>query len=91
MRQEDVVGIQKRHQFAARLVDAAIARCAAAGIGLMPIADAVIGEALHDGARIVGRTVIHHHDLEILEGLGAHRLDRLPQGFGAVEDRESRR
>ena len=86
MRQEDIVGIEKRHEFAARLVKAAIARRATAGIGLVEIVDAAVGKLIHDRTRIVGRAIIHHHYLEILEGLGAHGLDRLPQGLGAVED-----
>ena len=43
-------------------------------------------ESLDDGARVVLRAIVHHHELQLLERLCEHAFDRLDQVGPAVED-----
>src|SRR6185437_7578815 len=86
MRQIDIVGIQKGDKAAARLVNAPVARRAAARIGLANEMKARIAEGQGHLLRIVARAIVDHDDLEILETLRAHGLDCEPKFGGAVVD-----
>lgn len=67
-----VVGVQERDKVSARLVDAGVARRAAAAILLTDENDARVGEFLDHTRRIVFRAVVDDDNLEILIRLRQH-------------------
>jgi len=87
MRQIDIIGIQESDKWATHRVDAAVTGRAAAGTALVDDMEPWIAEGPDHSLGIVARAIIHDDNLEILEGLRAHRLDRGPQLGRAIVDR----
>jgi hypothetical protein len=86
VRRPQVVSVDERDEFPARLLDAAIARRRQAFVGVAEHAHPRILKALDAFHGAVGRAVVDHDELELRERLSSNGLDRGRQrGLGVVD------
>ena len=77
---DGVVGVDERQELAARVLDPEVAGDALPGVGLLEERDAavVLGDPVNDVAGAVGRTVVDHDDLEVVQRRGQQAVEALP-------------